>query len=62
MERFEAIPTMTGAEVYDNVSGRPVDQARSLSQAKRIADRLNRAVGRLKPETASKRLVGEWSS
>lgn len=60
--RFEVVPTITGAEVYDTISGRPVDSGLHRWAAAALAERLNRTVGGLAPAQASKLLATEWSS
>lgn len=41
MARFEAVRTITGGELFDNMLGRPVDVFYSFERAALEADRLN---------------------
>lgn len=41
MARFEAVRTLTGGELFDNMLGRPVDVFYSFERATAEAERLN---------------------
>ena len=59
MDRFEAVRTLTGGEVFDTVARRTVDLLPSMSGAEAEARRLNRLVQGLAPRAATKTLAKE---